>query len=65
MFYISSLRYSQRLIVQPIHLAFALLNEGAGESSKPSLFASVVDKAGGDPVSHQCATQQSKFLLTP
>ena len=40
--------------VLPIHLAFVLLNEGAGEASngKPqqSLFASVIQKAGGETV---------------
>ncbi|KAL0581617.1 hypothetical protein V5O48_000433 [Marasmius crinis-equi] len=36
--------------VQPAHLAFALLNEGAGEgASGSSLFSSVIQKAGGDP----------------
>lgn len=46
--------------VHPAHLAFALLNEGAGDQAVPgglnsasgaSLFASVIQKAGGDPVS--------------
>ncbi|KAK7058967.1 hypothetical protein VNI00_001591 [Paramarasmius palmivorus] len=37
--------------VHPAHIAFALLNEGAGEGgpSGASLFASVIQKAGGDP----------------
>lgn len=37
--------------VHPAHIAFALLNEGAGEGgpSGTSLFASVIQKAGGDP----------------
>lgn len=35
----------------PVHLAFVLLNEGAGDDNqKHSLFASVVQKAGGEPV---------------
>lgn len=50
--------------VQPAHIAFALLNEGSGDmpgglssgSSGTSLFSSVVQKAGGDPVS-------SSFIL--
>jgi ATP-dependent Clp protease ATP-binding subunit ClpB len=39
--------------VQPVHLAFTLLNEGSGDqgSSGASLFSSVIQKAGGDPVS--------------
>ncbi|ESK88873.1 heat shock protein hsp98 [Moniliophthora roreri MCA 2997] len=38
--------------VHPAHIAFALLNEGAGEgTSGSSLFASVIQKAGGDPQS--------------
>lgn len=49
-------------VVHPVHLASVLLNEGSGEqqgipgapngssSTKPSLFASVVQKAGGDLV---------------
>jgi hypothetical protein len=46
--------------VVPAHLAFVLLNDGHGEQAIPggmssggahSLFASVVEKAGGDPVS--------------
>ncbi|KAF9270213.1 P-loop containing nucleoside triphosphate hydrolase protein [Marasmius fiardii PR-910] len=37
--------------VQPVHIAFTLLNEGAGEGngSGSSLFSSVIQKAGGDP----------------
>ncbi|KAL5534247.1 hypothetical protein ACEPAG_709 [Sanghuangporus baumii] len=36
--------------VYPAHLAFVILNEGAGEeNSKHSLFASVIQKAGGEP----------------
>lgn len=46
-------------IVYPAHLAFVLLNEGAGETTAPGgvshaptpLFASVIQKAGGDVVS--------------
>ena len=41
--------------VQPAHIAFALLNEGSGDQPSPgassrSLFSSVIEKAGGDPV---------------
>ncbi|KAL5518951.1 hypothetical protein ACEPAH_634 [Sanghuangporus vaninii] len=36
--------------VYPAHLAFVILNEGAGEENpKHSLFASVIQKAGGEP----------------
>ncbi|KAL5495272.1 hypothetical protein ACEPAI_735 [Sanghuangporus weigelae] len=36
--------------VYPAHLAFVILNEGVGEeNSKHSLFASVIQKAGGEP----------------
>jgi hypothetical protein len=47
-------------LVYPVHLAFVLLNEGTLEPSipggpspnpSPGLFASVVSRAGGDPVS--------------
>ena len=36
-----------------LHIAFALLNEGAGEGNtgNHSLFTSIIEKAGGDPVS--------------
>jgi hypothetical protein len=48
--------------VHPIHLAFVLLNEGTSDSepsmpggptlnASPGLFASVIARAGGDPVS--------------
>ena len=44
--------------VYPVHLAFVLLNDGTGDvtsaSAKPqgqSLFYSVIQKAGGEPVS--------------
>ena len=41
--------------VLPIHLAVVLLNEGAGEvtngKQQQSLFTSVIQKAGGEPVS--------------
>lgn len=45
--------------VYPAHIAFVLLNEGAGDEPAPgnsslaqvSLFASVIQKAGGDVVS--------------
>jgi hypothetical protein len=46
--------------VHPAHLAFALLNEGAGDQvqlqggignpARSSVFYSVIQKAGGDPV---------------
>lgn len=43
--------------VYPVHLAFVILNEGAGEEStgkqshtQHSLFSSVIQKAGGEPV---------------
>lgn len=46
-------------LVYPAHLAFVLLNEGAGDTAAPGgvshaqtpLFASVIQKAGGDVVS--------------
>lgn len=46
-------------LVYPAHLAFVLLNEGAGDTTAPGgvshaqtpLFASVIQKAGGDVVS--------------
>lgn len=44
-------------IVHPVHIAFALLNEGAGAEGGPSqipLFASVIQRAGGDPVCVFC-----------
>jgi hypothetical protein len=45
--------------VYPAHIAFVLLNEGAGDEPAPGgtshtqipLFASVIQKAGGDVVS--------------
>ena len=43
--------------VQPAHIAFTLLNEdhsnpgGLSGASGASLFSSVIEKAGGDPVS--------------
>ena len=43
--------------VVPAHIAFALLNEGASSDGTPAngakapLFASVINKAGGEPVS--------------
>lgn len=50
----------------PAHLAFVLLNEGAGNEQPGSggmaqraarpLFASVIEQAGGDPVSYLAAT---------
>ena len=57
------------LSVHPAHLAFVLLNEGqAPESVLPGsrassrpLFASVIQRAGGDPVSNLSAVQ---FLCT-
>ena len=44
-------------LVHPVHIAFALLNEGAGADGGPSqipLFASVIQRAGGDPVCTSC-----------
>jgi len=44
-------------VVQPIHVAFTLLNENAGTTgARPAnegttLFASVISRGGGDPVS--------------
>ena len=38
--------------VHPVHLALVLLNEGAGEGKQSqSLFHSVIEKCGGEPVS--------------
>jgi len=43
--------------VQPVHIAFVFINEGSGDqpipggSSGTPLFTSVIQKAGGDPVS--------------
>lgn len=46
---------SNSFAVHPAHIAFALLNESAGEptsdQSRKSLFNSVIERAGGDPVS--------------
>lgn len=43
--------------VHPAHIAFVLLSEGQGEAGASTgshpLFASVIDKAGGDLVSHK------------
>lgn len=50
------IRTNSRFAVQPAHIAFALLNEGAGQGSGHSLFTSVIQKAGGDPVSTYYAT---------
>ncbi|KAF5312437.1 hypothetical protein D9619_003271 [Psilocybe cf. subviscida] len=54
--------------VAPAHLAFVLLNESGGEpsmpggppaqSSSPPLFASVVSRAGGDPVAVKRSVQK-------
>lgn len=44
--------------VHPAHIAFALLNEGAGTQGSHSLFTSVIQKAGGDPVAVQRALQK-------
>ena len=48
--------------VFPIHLAFVLINDGASEAApgKPlqhSLFSSVIEKAGGDPVCMRLTSQ--------
>ena len=50
--------YQVTSTVYPVHLAFVLLNEGAGDEPAPGntshqipLFASVIQKAGGDVVS--------------
>jgi ATP-dependent Clp protease ATP-binding subunit ClpB len=58
--------------VHPVHLAFALLNEGAGVSgslngpSGVSLFTSVIQRAGGDPVCclRSAIFQHYKLTLT-
>ncbi|KAI0068201.1 hypothetical protein BV25DRAFT_1911214 [Artomyces pyxidatus] len=47
--------------VYPAHLAFVLLNEGAGEGGSQAqipLFASVIQKAGGDPTLVKRALQK-------
>ncbi|GJE86129.1 ATP-dependent chaperone ClpB [Phanerochaete sordida] len=45
--------------VHPAHIAFALLNEGAGaQPGTHSLFNSVIQKAGGDPAIVQRALQK-------
>ena len=57
------------LPVYPAHLAFVLLNEGqvpgsalpGSKASSRPLFASVIQKAGGDPVSNPNTVQ---FLCT-
>lgn len=59
--------------VHPAHLAFVLLNEGASASAMPggpqpqsggaSLFASVVSRAGGDPVSVKRSVQKQIVRL--
>ncbi|EKM61054.1 uncharacterized protein PHACADRAFT_247392 [Phanerochaete carnosa HHB-10118-sp] len=41
--------------VIPAHIAFALLNESAGQQGGHSLFTSVIQKAGGDPITVQRA----------
>lgn len=49
---------SSQNLVHPIHLAFVLINEGAGETKSGGsgsftdvpLFVSVIQRAGGDPV---------------
>lgn len=52
--------------VHPAHIAFALLNEGAGEGSGHSLFNSVIQKAGGDPVStHKASTTDLTLTILP
>ncbi|KIY52722.1 hypothetical protein FISHEDRAFT_34541 [Fistulina hepatica ATCC 64428] len=47
--------------IQPAHIAFVLLNEGSGEAesaSQHSLFRSVIQKAGGDPLIVQRGLQK-------
>lgn len=43
--------------LHPAHLAFVLLNEGTGESGT-SLFASVINKVGGDPTAVKRSVQK-------
>ena len=63
-FFLRAETYNTLLLfpVYPVHLAFVLLNEGTSDSepslpggptsnASPGLFASVVARAGGDPVS--------------
>lgn len=46
------IKVNLRFAVQPVHIAFALLNDGAAtQGAGNSLFTSVIQKAGGDPVS--------------
>ncbi|KAK7468895.1 hypothetical protein VKT23_003392 [Stygiomarasmius scandens] len=50
--------------VHPAHIAFVLLNEGDPNSSNPtSLFASVIQKAGGDPIAIKRALQKAIVRL--
>lgn len=62
--------------VHPAHIAFALLNEGAGDQAVPgglnggsgtSLFSSVIQKAGGDPVcrTHLLCIKNNDLTFTP
>ncbi|TRM60289.1 P-loop containing nucleoside triphosphate hydrolase protein [Schizophyllum amplum] len=45
--------------VHPAHIAFALLNEGAGEgSNNHSLFTSIIEKAGGEPTTFKRSVQK-------
>ncbi|KAL1683956.1 P-loop containing nucleoside triphosphate hydrolase protein [Schizophyllum commune] len=46
--------------VHPAHIAFALLNEGAGEGNtgNHSLFTSIIEKAGGDPTTFKRSVQK-------
>lgn len=62
------------LIVVPAHIAFVLLNEGAGDQqppggvsqsnqgSKNTLFTSVIQKVGGDPVSLSVRVSAPHFV---
>jgi len=57
---------STMLSVHPAHLAFVLLNESqaaapGSKASSPPLFASVIQRAGGDPVSRLKAVLLHRF----
>lgn len=60
--------------VYPVHFAFVLLSEGTSEPSmpggptsnaSPGLFASVVARAGGDPVSTPYSSPIRWFDISP
>ncbi|KIY71648.1 P-loop containing nucleoside triphosphate hydrolase protein [Cylindrobasidium torrendii FP15055 ss-10] len=44
--------------VHPAHIAFTMLNEQSGGQNSASLFQTVIDKAGGDPVAIKRALQK-------